>query len=128
MAGFIGSPVMNFLKVEMTGSGESAVATLGDGSRVPMTITVPEAGRYELGIRPESVRVEAGEGDTTGLAKVVEHLGDRTLVYVELKDGTLMTAQDSGRSQVAPGDEVSLKFDISQLHLFDESGKAYHSH
>ena len=128
VAGFIGSPVMNFLKVEMTGTGENSVATLGDGSRVPLTITVPEAGRYELGIRPESVRVQADEPDTTGLAKVVEHLGDRTLVYVELKDGSMITAQDSGRSQVAPGETVSLKFDISQLHLFDQSGKAYHSH
>jgi multiple sugar transport system ATP-binding protein len=128
VAGFIGSPVMNFLKAEMSGTGENAVATLGDGSGVGLTVNVPEAGRYELGIRPESVRVSADEGDTTAQAKVVEHLGDRTLVYAELNDGTQITAQDSGRSQVRPGQTVSLKFDTSQLHLFDESGKAYHAH
>ena len=128
VAGFIGSPAMNFLKVQMSGSGEKAVATLGDGSRVAIPVAVPEAGRYELGIRPEAVRVTDGSGDTTGDARVVEHLGDRTLVYVILKDGTQITAQDTGRSTVAPGDRVALLFDTSQLHLFDESGKAYHAH
>jgi multiple sugar transport system ATP-binding protein len=127
VAGFIGSPAMNFLKVVMSGSGENAVATLGDGSRVAMSVVVPGSGRYELGIRPEAVRVSEGTGDTTGEAKVVEHLGDRTLVYMTLKDGTQITAQDTGRSTVAPGDRVALEFDTSQLHLFDESGKAYHA-
>ena len=128
VAGFIGSPAMNFLKAEISASGDNAVATLGDGSRIALTLAAPEAGRYELGIRPEAVRVSAGEGDTSGQAKVVEHLGDRTLVYVELKDGTQITAQDSGRSQVQPGQPVHLRFDTSQLHLFDESGKAFHAH
>ncbi len=128
VAGFIGSPAMNFLKVEMSGSGDSMVATLGDGSRVSLTITVPGSGQYELGIRPEAVRVTDGKGDTSGTAKVVEHLGDRTLVYVALKDGTQITAQDTGRSTLVAGDQVNLTFDTSQLHLFDESGKAYHSH
>ena len=128
VAGFIGSPAMNFLKVEMSGSGQSAVATLGDGSRVSLSIAVPGSGQYELGIRPESVRVTEGPGDTSGEARVVEHLGDRTLVYVVLKDGTQITAQDTGRSTVAPGQTVRLDFDTSQLHLFDESGKAYHAH
>ena len=67
-------------------------------------------------------------GRVGGDAKVVEHLGDRTLVYAILKDGTPITAQDSGRSTVAPGDRVALDFDTSQLHLFDEHGKAYQAH
>ncbi len=128
VAGFIGSPAMNFLKTEMSGRGESAVATLGDGSRIAMNIAVPEAGRYELGIRPEAVRVTSGDGDSAGVAKVVEHLGDRTLIYLHLSDGAAITAQDGGRSQVKPGDTVRLEFDTSQLHLFDEAGKAYHAH
>ncbi|MCB1355066.1 MAG: sn-glycerol-3-phosphate ABC transporter ATP-binding protein UgpC [Maritimibacter sp.] len=128
VAGFIGSPAMNFLDVTMSGAGETAVATLGDGSRIAVPIAVPASPRYELGIRPEAVRVTTGTGDTTGDAKVVEHLGDRTLVYAILKDGTPITAQDSGRSTVAPGDRVALDFDTSQLHLFDEHGKAYQAH
>lgn len=128
VAGFVGSPAMNFLKAKLTGSGTETVVTLGDGSKVPLAIEVPAQGRYELGIRPESVHVTAEDGDTRGTATVVEHLGDRTLVHVHLEDGTEITAQDRGRSQVQPGDEVNLRFDTAQLHLFDEGGKAYHAH
>ncbi|KAA9007814.1 ABC transporter ATP-binding protein [Histidinibacterium aquaticum] len=127
VAGFVGSPGMNFLKAEVTTSGKEAVATLGDGSRVEMTVTIPDSGAYELGIRPEAVHVTAEEGDTTGEATVVEHLGDRTLVYARLGDGTEVIALDGGRSQVAPGDTVALRFDTSQLHLFDSAGHAYHA-
>ena len=128
VASFIGSPVMNFLKVNMSGAGTSAVATLGNGSCISMDMDVPAAGQYELGIRPESVCVSVEPGDTTAIAAVVEHLGERTLVYAHLSDGTSITAQDSGRSQVKPGDTVNLLFDNSQLHLFDDSGKAWHTH
>ena len=128
VAGFVGSPGMNFLKADISGSGSSVVATLGDGSRVRMRISVPRQGGYELGIRPEAVNVTAENGDTKGEASVVEHLGDRTLVYVTLGDGTPVIAIDGGRSQVAPGDTVELAFNTTQLHLFDASGQAFHAH
>ena len=127
VAGFIGSPAMNFLAGELSGEGAEQVLTLGDGSRVPIRIDVPP-GRYDLGIRPEAVRVTGDPGDAGGRAAVVEHLGDRTLVYVHLSDGTQVTAQDGGRSAVKPGDEVRLSFDTTQLHLFDGAGKAHHAH
>ena len=123
VAGFIGSPSMNFLK----GSYKDGAMTLRDGSRIAARVAVPEADTYELGIRPEAVKVCEGEGDTKGHVKVVEHLGERTLVHVHLSDGSAIVAQDGGRSQVQPGDEVALRFDISELHLFDSSGKAWHA-
>ncbi|SFB77151.1 ABC transporter ATP-binding protein [Tropicimonas isoalkanivorans] len=127
VAGFVGNPGMNFLDADVSTSGKEASATLGDGSRVAMTISIPDDGAYELGIRPEAVHVTTGEGDTKGEATVVEHLGDRTLVYTRLGDGTSVIALDDGRSQVAPGDVVTLRFDTSQLHLFDSAGRAYHA-
>ena len=127
VAGFIGSPAMNFLKGELAGVGEKQVVTLGDGTCVALSIDLG-SGAYELGIRPEAVNITKAPADAKAIAKVVEHLGDRTLVYAQLLDGTAITAQDSGRSQVAPGDEVHLSFDISQLHLFDSDGKGYHAH
>ena len=127
VAGFIGSPVMNFLKVTLEGVGTETIAVLGDGSRIPVPIVVPHDGTYELGIRPEAVSVRPN-GETTAKAAVVEHLGDRTLVYAHLADGSQITAQDDGRSTVGPGDDLRLSFDVSQLHLFDSDGNAYHSH
>ncbi len=127
VAGFVGSPGMNFMKADVAISGREAVAVLGDGSRVTMNISIPDGGAYELGIRPEAVHVTTGEGDTKGEATVVEHLGDRTLVHTRLSDGTSVIALDGGRSQVAPGDSVALRFDTTQLHLFDSTGRAHHA-
>ena len=126
VAGFVGSPGMNFLKAGLEGSGSDQKAVLGDGSVIKVRTDLGP-GEYELGIRPEAVTVSETAGTTQGEAMVVEHLGDRTLVYVTLKDGTLLTAQDGGRSEVQPGDTVDLRFDASQLHLFDADGLAHHA-
>ncbi|PRY76649.1 multiple sugar transport system ATP-binding protein [Yoonia maritima] len=126
VAGFVGSPGMNFLNAELKGSGTDQCVTLGDGSRIALEIDVP-AGPYDLGIRPEAVRVSAAPAATTGKAAVVERLGDRTLIHLHLEDGTELTALDSGRSNVVSGDAVHLEFDTSQLHLFDAEGIAHHA-
>ena len=126
VAGFVGSPAMNFLNCELSGSGQNQVATLGDGSGVPLTVDLPP-GNYELGIRPEAVRISTAQSDTMATATVVERLGDRTLVYVRLADGSEVTAQDHGMSDVQPGDKVSLELDGSHLHLFDGDGNAHHA-
>ncbi len=128
VAGFVGSPPMNFLSTEISKNGTDTVATVCGGWQMRLDTEIPVTGRCELGIRPESVSVSAHAGDLAGQASVVEHLGDRTLVYVQLKDGTQVTAQDGGRSRVKPGDTVHVTFDTSQLHIFDETGKAFHTH
>ena len=127
VAGFIGSPAMNFLKVETSKSKGKSIATLGDGSQVSTTIDLPDDGAFELGIRPESARVSKAKATTSGKAVVVEHLGDRTLIYAQLKDGTQLTVQDDGISDVKPGDTVNLQFDQNRLHFFDQAGRAFHS-
>ena len=71
--------------------------------------------------------VAAGTGTTTGEAQVVERLGERTLVYAKLADGSLIVGQDSSLSWVKAGDIVGLKFDVSAAHVFDASGKAHHA-
>ncbi|MBO6718898.1 MAG: sn-glycerol-3-phosphate ABC transporter ATP-binding protein UgpC [Rhizobiaceae bacterium] len=130
VAGFVGSPGMNFMRADISG-GDQAVARLGDGASMPLHFDNPGAGSYELGIRPEGVRVVKSSSrkaaTTRARAGVVERLGERTLVYCTLKDGTEVIAQDSGRSEVSPGDDVDLDFDSSAVHLFDQSGQTYHA-
>jgi multiple sugar transport system ATP-binding protein len=124
VAGFIGSPGMNFLAVTLSSSGDRSAARLGDGSVIPLTAAPEGEGPWELGIRPEAVTVVETGGLTTATATVVERLGDRTLVYARLRDGTLITALDSGRSEVRAGDVVNLAFDTAALHLFDAAGRS----
>lgn len=124
VAGFIGSPAMNFLPVTLSGSGERAAARLGNGTVVPLPASLDGEGPWELGIRPEALLVTAGKALTEGTATVVERLGDRTLVHVRLADGTQVVAQDSGKSAVLAGDTVGLTFDSAEAHLFDARGRA----
>ena len=66
-------------------------------------------GDHTLGIRAEAVKPANGAGPTTsGTVDVLERLGDRTLLYVRLKDGSVIVAEDAGSSRAAIGDEVAL--------------------
>jgi multiple sugar transport system ATP-binding protein len=123
VAGFVGSPAMNFIKVNVSGSG----ITAADGTKLARPPANFLSGSYELGIRPESLRVVPKGGDAKGQVKVVERLGDRTLIYARMSDGLLLTAQDTGSSSVQPNQIVNLAFDMAESHFFDAEGKAYHA-
>jgi multiple sugar transport system ATP-binding protein len=130
VAGFVGTPAMNFVSVERIESGNGfASVRLPDGGTLETRIEsreLPERG-LKLGIRAESASIcAAGVGHVQGRAKFVERLGDRTLVYVQLTDGTTIVGEDAGMSRVAIGDAVGLKIDAGAAHLFD-SERAYHS-
>ncbi|MFP5078097.1 ABC transporter ATP-binding protein [Rhizobium sp. YIM 134829] len=131
VAAFVGSPAMNFLPVTLGGSGGAAVATLPDGAVLPTAIRTTPAlsGALELGIRAEAVR-PARDGVapvTSGKIEVLERLGDRTLLYTRLADGSLVVAEDAGASRAAIGDTVPLAIDGSRAHLFEADGQAHHA-
>jgi multiple sugar transport system ATP-binding protein len=127
VAGFVGSPAMNFLNVSLSGTGDRMQARLADGALIGMEGVAVPGNVIELGVRPEALTVVAEGGESEGTVTVVERLGERTLVHVRLRDGTLVTAQDRGISTVEPGGTVRLKFDRSALHYFGEDGEAWHA-
>ncbi|MBX9458135.1 MAG: sn-glycerol-3-phosphate ABC transporter ATP-binding protein UgpC [Rhizobium sp.] len=132
VAGFVGSPGMNFLPVETSRPGRTPVR-FRNGFEIEIETSAPQAGAYDLGIRPEAVRVMTGSDDisrptTEAKVGVVERLGERTLAYCRLDDGSELIAQDVGRSDVRPGDRVRIGLDLSAVHLFDAEGRSYHAH
>ncbi len=125
VAGFVGSPGMNFLPAEV---GTDGTVVLGDGSRIRVGNSAMKPGSYDFGVRPEAVHVVTegdAQSDVSAKAGVVERLGDRTLVHCTLPNGSELVAQDSGRSQVRPGDNIRLRFDSGAVHLFDSAGRVY---
>ena len=83
---------------------------------------------FKLGIRAECVDVCApGAGSTVGTAQFVERLGDRTLIYVRLADGTTVVAEDAGDSRVRLNDAVGIKFNGAAAHLFDAQERGHHA-
>ena len=127
VATFVGSPAMNILPVTVSGSGDRMNARLSDESLVDLRGAPASQDWRELGVRPESLTVVAEGGETSATATVVERLGERTLIYARLADGTQVTAQDRGLSAVEPGSMVRLKFDTTALHLFATDGSTWHS-
>ena len=127
VARFVGSPTMNFLPVVISDSNGAATLTLASGPAVATSIAIadlPAGGTFRLGVRAEAVRVDP-QGSLEGKVEVVERLGDRTHVHVRLGDGAGVVAEDAGNSRAAPGDQVRLRLDATQAHLFDAKGRAY---
>ena len=133
VAGFIGSPSMNFVDVTVEGSGESArLKGPGDWS-VPTPqrlrgIAGDIAGKKLVaGFRPEHLEIgEAGAdaGQFQARADVVEYLGNEELLHLNAANQDIVAIVGS-EHRVKPGDIVNLVLPLSKLHLFDaETGDA----
>ena len=131
VAGFIGSPSMNFLPVQMSGTGEN-VELKADG----LTVSLPPAfraavgattgGTLTLGIRPEHLDVVPSgglEATTQAKADVVEYLGNEELLHV-IVAGVDIVAVVSAERNVRPGDVVTLHIPLDKIHLFDGTSEA----
>ena len=133
VAGFIGSPSMNFSDVTVEGAGTGAVVK-GPGISAPIPPRYrdalgPTTGRSLVaGFRPEHLEIgELGTAATIrGTAEVVEYLGNEELLHVTVQgraDDVVAVVPSSHR--VRPGDVLDLKLPLDRLHLFDpESGNA----
>lgn len=132
VARFVGSPAMTMLPVTLDQpDGSFAQVVLANGTRIPtrVRLSVSAAGSsFDLGLRPENVSIAAaGEGTIDAEAMIVERLGDRTIIYAQLADGSEITALDKGDSGVRMGDKLSLLIDGSFAHLFANDGIAHHA-
>ena len=114
VAGFIGSPAMNLLE----GGAEGKIFKTVQGASLPMATSNPEVRTY--GIRPEHFYL-----DDDGLemeAVVLEPTGAETLVRGRVA-GEIINVILRERIGANPGDIIKVSPDLSQVHLFDESGK-----
>ncbi len=102
VAGFIGSPQMNFIEA----------ARLGDG------------GARTIGIRPEHIALSRESGEWQGKVIHVEHLGADTIVYMETEKTGLLTVRLFGEHPIAADDVVHATPDRAFLHRFDADGRA----
>jgi multiple sugar transport system ATP-binding protein len=78
-----------------------------------------------VGLRPENVALKtAGQGQFDGRVELVEALGAETLIYVSTASGAQLTARQSIRTALRPGDTVGVDLDMAAAHLFDGKGRA----
>jgi len=127
VAGFLGSPPMNFLRLELQREN-GALWLVGPSVRLPLpphwTGRLPDASsptrEVVLGVRPEDVTVSARPVETGIAAEVfvVEDLGHEQLVNLRV-DGQAAIARLEAGFEPAFGDRLWITFDPARAHLFD---------
>ncbi len=131
VAGFIGSPSMNFIDVTLEGSGADAKLVGAGGWVVPLPRRLAESVAAQgvrkiiAGFRPEHLDIGEGGDNATafqGKADVVEYLGNEELLHVTAANQDIVAIVGS-EHRVKPGDILTLVLPMDKLHLFDaESG------
>jgi multiple sugar transport system ATP-binding protein len=114
VAGFIGSPAMNFLDAICKGG----TVTL-DGK--PACHCAQPEGKVTLGVRPEHLYVDE-QGPYRGSVQVFEHLGGEAFVHLTLDGGQALVARLDGEHQFRPGDTCSLGAAPDKCHVFNADG------
>jgi ABC-type sugar transport system ATPase subunit len=124
VAGFIGSPAMNFFeaKVEGVESGCARVTGPGFGGfDLPASLGVGD--RLTVGVRPEHLgRGADGPFAVEGVVELVERLGESSFAYLRRDDGKLFVAEVRGRQTPTPGERARLIAAARDVHVFDASG------
>lgn len=124
VAGFVGSPKMNFLNGNME---EGKKLKLGDGSILPFTLVqAPAPGnKIVLGIRPEHIRLQEQPGDFALSARIdlVEHLGSVMHLHSRMSDGTPIIIEQKEAGRMAPGQDLKFFFQPADARFFDQDGQ-----
>jgi multiple sugar transport system ATP-binding protein len=132
VAGFIGSPRMNFLNVTVESvNGQDIVIKSDDLPKRPLRFAAREAGSVQpgtkltLGVRPEHLRLSAGPKSVGRLeVEVVENLGDITYLHGVTAGKNRLTISVKGFPDVASYESVDFEFAENEAHLFDSDGDA----
>lgn len=138
VAGFIGSPKMNFIKVKIKDLKNNVVTLqLPHEKTLQLPVSLPRdmndlaAGSMaELGIRPEHL-VECDEKSAifTGTVYMVEHLGSETFIYAKISEDQTLLMRVTGDSKIQVEDTINLKMNPNDCHLFHpESGISFERH
>jgi multiple sugar transport system ATP-binding protein len=127
VAGFIGSPKMNFIngKVRSANGSEITVDLGALGTLVlPRTSTSVAGQDVTVGIRPEHMRLGEGQFSIEIVPNIVEHLGIHTIGYAVLPGGENFIGLFEGNPEIEDSKPLRLSFSISDVHLFDAKGLA----
>ena len=131
VAGFIGSPKMNFLKgrIEEADAAFTRIAVAGGEVTLPRAVPLAPGTEITFGIRPEHIETGPGSGSGPGARltdiniELVENLGGQTVLYTATRDGTALTIVLDGQHQIAAGTDASAWFDPERAHIFGPDGK-----
>ena len=120
VAGFIGSPAMNFLPGVLKRSGGGARVEFADGMSLPAppNASGQDGQRVVYGTRPEHIELAGGDEGVATEVVVVEPTGADTQVFTKIA-GVEVTSVFRDRHGFRPGQVIRLRPDAARAHLFD---------
>ena len=120
VAGFIGSPKMNFLKGIVDGS----VVRLPDhgNQTIPLVAKAAHGSEVTVGLRPEYFKA-GGASQLDVTVEMVEHLGSESYAYARHGAGDVLTIATQNDRELKGGDKLSARFDPAKALLFDPAGQ-----
>jgi lactose/L-arabinose transport system ATP-binding protein len=118
VAGFIGSPAMNFFDGTIEG-GKVTVPALG-GAQVPAPASAGASGAITVGFRPNQLRLAQGDSHGVDLS---ERLGGVSYHYLNAPDGARIIVEAHDQIAPAPGSRTGLTFDAGDALFFDATSE-----
>jgi multiple sugar transport system ATP-binding protein len=133
VAGFIGSPKMNFIEAEIvSGSQDAAIIRLKNGAEMRARVDAAAAkpgDKVTLGIRPEHFVIGGAENTLEATLSFVESLGSHTHGYFAFPGvEEALTCELGGESTAMNGDVIKLGIPPEACYLFDATGRAFQRH
>ena len=125
VAGFIGSPAMNFFeaKVESVEGGRARVTGAGFRNLDLPATSLKVGDALTVGVRPEHLaQGTSGPFVAEGVVELVERLGESSFAHVRRADDRLLVAEVRGRETPTPGERMTLIAAAQDVHVFDASG------
>lgn len=125
VAGFIGSPAMNFLQAQAdleSGVLNISSAKLSLNGANPHVAEELESANLTVGIRPEHLQLSEA-GSLAGEVQVFEHLGGESFLHMKLADGQIIVAKLDGEHSFRPGQQCRLTVSAKHCHLFTREGR-----
>jgi len=123
VAGFLGSPSMNFIEASVKSTDGENATLEGTGFTKPLAVKI-KAGSLKtgdkatLGIRPEHIDLSTSEGDLDFVASVQEQLGDHSLIYGNVGNSKC-TIKTTPTQDFKVGARMLLKVQNKEIHVFD---------
>lgn len=123
VAGFIGSPKMNFLKGIVDAGGTQIRLPDFGNATIPVAIKEATPGSsVTIGIRPEHFG-DSGSASLDLTIDMLEHLGGETFAYARHGDGELIIIETKNGRGLKSGDSIAARFDPAAVLVFDADGR-----
>jgi ABC-type sugar transport system ATPase subunit len=119
---------MNFFDASVTAKTASEITVAGPGvapfAAAAKNFSGPVGAKVKIGVRPEHLLTEAGDGfRIAGAVELVERLGETSYAHVRVAPDVALIAEIRGRGAPNAGDSLALSAHARDLHLFDEQGE-----